>query len=137
MTNTESRLDRIERVLDNLATNQLNEMDARLAQREDLEIFYRTLQQVAENSEAERQQSNRNIATLAGHLDRLTVSVSQLTGKTDQLVEGQQVLQTGLDSLARQVVRLVENAEADRAETRRIWEYLESQRRTQGNGHGG
>ncbi len=130
------RLDRIERVLDTLATNLATEQEARLAQREDLEIFYRTLRQMAENSEAERQQSNRHIATLAGHLDRLTVSVSQLAGKTDQLVEGQQVLQTGLDNLARQVVRLVENAEADRAETRRIWEYLEGQQRSRGNGHG-
>lgn len=91
MTNAEeSRLDRIERVLDALATNLANETDARLALREDIEITYQLARQTAE----------------------------------------------AVDSLSRSVAQLVENADADRTENRRIWEYLESQQRHQGNGHG-
>lgn len=135
MTDPESRLDRIERVLDTLASNQLAERDARLAIREDLEILYQTIRAVADNSEADRQQSNRGVANLAGHLDRLAVGVTQLVAQTEQLAQGQQTLQAGLDNLAGLVVRLAQDAATDRAEIRRIWEYLEGQQRSQGNGH--
>lgn len=111
MTNTESRLDRIERVLDALASNFANEMDARLALREDIEIVYQIAKHSAETA------------------DRTTEAV-------DRMVESQQALQSSVDSLSRSVAQLVENAESDRRETRRIWEYLESQQRHQGNGHG-
>lgn len=47
-----------------------------------------------------------------------------------------QTLLTHGDVVNRNLDRLVELAIADRAETRRIWEYLESQQRNQGNGHG-
>ena len=105
MTNAEeSRLDRIERVLDALATNLGNEREARLAFREDIEITYQIARHSAE--------------------------------AVDRMVESQQALQASVDSLSHSVAQLVENAEADRAETRRIWEYLESQQRHQGNGHG-
>ncbi|MCL1473141.1 hypothetical protein [Argonema antarcticum] len=56
-----NRLDRIERILDTLATNQVNERDARLAMREDLEILYQTVQltdrainELIRNAEADR-----------------------------------------------------------------------------------
>jgi len=85
------RLDRIERILDNLATNQINERESRLALREDLEILYQTVRQSAETT------------------DR---AISQLT--------------TAIEHLA-------ENSQEDRAEIRRIWEYLMAQGK---NGHG-
>ena len=46
------------------------------------------------------------------------------------------VVNRNLDQLTTAMVQLAQNAEVDRAETRRIWEYLESQQRNQGNGHG-
>ncbi|MCL1472665.1 hypothetical protein [Argonema antarcticum] len=54
MTQTpeQQRLDRIERILDNMATNLINERDARLAQREDLEEFYQTVRRWAESTDS-------------------------------------------------------------------------------------
>ncbi|HLO50918.1 MAG TPA: hypothetical protein VK211_21055 [Kamptonema sp.] len=46
------------------------------------------------------------------------------------------VVNRNLDQLTDLVGQLAQNAEVDRAETRRIWEYLQSQQRSQGNGHG-
>lgn len=125
MTNTpeNSRLDRIERILDTLATNQINEREARLAQREDLEILYQTIRLVGEGTDAN------------------TEAISRLTDQMSGLAEAQQRMETSVDQLAALMVRFVETAEADRAairemqaEVQQIWQYLLSQ---QGNGHQG
>jgi hypothetical protein len=46
------------------------------------------------------------------------------------------VVNRNIDQLTTLVGQLTQDAQADRAEFRRIWEYLESQQRHQGNGHG-
>jgi hypothetical protein len=47
----ESRLDRVERMLENLANNQIQEREARVTFREDLESFYQSVRQQAEMSD--------------------------------------------------------------------------------------
>lgn len=88
------------------------------------------------------------IIVLRDEMEGLTRRVSQIADNQQQLQEGQQQMQTAIVSLSNLMaqiakaaevnrVQLAQDSEADRTEIRRIWEYLESQRRTQGNGHGG
>lgn len=61
--------------------------------------------------------------------DRTDAALQTLLSHSD-------VVNRNLDQLTDLVGQLVHDAQVDRAETRRIWEYLESQQRSQGNGHG-
>lgn len=65
-------------------------------------------------------------------LDGLRSLSAQTTNLANQLDR----LGGRVDQLTTLMLQLAQNAETDRAETRRIWEYLESQQRSQGNGHG-
>lgn len=118
---TEQRLDRIERILDTLANNQVAEREARLAFREDLESFYQTVRLSAENTD-------RAIAQLSQRTDTLTERVDQLARN----------LTASVQDLVGMITLLARDAEADRAawqeEIRRIWEYL---LRQSGNGRSG
>ncbi len=51
------RLDRIERMLESLAANQIEEREARVDFREDLEILYQTIRQAGEAAEADREEA--------------------------------------------------------------------------------
>ena len=111
------RLDRIDRALDTLASNQVAEREARLALREDLEILYQAVQ-LSEGS------TDRAISQLTERVDQLTERVNQLT----------QGLTTSVQDLVGMIGQLANDAAQDRAETRRIWEYLLYQ---SGNGSSG
>jgi len=100
------------------------------------------------------------IVVLRDEMEGLTRRVSQIADGQQLLQEGQQQMQTAranLSNLMGQIaeaaevhrVELAQNSSADRAsvreiadsvatlatENQRIWEYLQSQIRTQGNGH--
>lgn len=68
--NSEQRLDRIERILDTLASNQITEREDRLAVREDLEILSQTVQRSVENTDRAISQLTQN----------LNSSIQDLTG---------------------------------------------------------
>jgi len=93
-----------------LASNQIAEREARLSLREDLEILYQTVQ-------------------LSG--DSTNRAVSQLTERVDQLT---QELTASVQDLVGMIGQLANDAATDRAEIRRIWEYLLHQST---NGSGG
>jgi peptidoglycan hydrolase CwlO-like protein len=121
------RLDRIERILDNLATNQINERESRLSLREDLEILYQVVRQSGENTDRAINHLTEQVNNLAEQVNNLAEQVDSLTGRVDNL--------TGA------VEHLVENAQQDReqmrimqAEIEQIWEYLMGQKT---NGYGG
>ncbi|MDB9510599.1 hypothetical protein PN499_05335 [Kamptonema animale CS-326] len=76
------------------------------------------------------------IVVLTDDLNSLARKVDRLAIGQQQLQEGQQQMQLALANLSTVMVQMARNAEVDRAEIRRIWEYLETQQRTQGNGHG-
>lgn len=131
------RLDRIERTLDILASNQVAERESRLSMREDLEILYQTVQLSAENTD-------RGITQLTQRFEQLTSRFDGLVAETgrilNQLAERQTRTEAAVESLAVAVTRLTQNAEADQtrwretqAEIRQIWEYLLSQRRNGGS----
>lgn len=103
----EQRLDRIERSLDVLAGNQVAERESRLQLHDDLELLYQIVQQ-----------TDRSVNSLSGRLDQLTTKVDQLTDNQAQMTQ--------------LFIQSVQRNEQDRAEIRRIWEYLLSQ---QSNGH--
>jgi len=94
------RLDRIERILDNLATNQINERESRLSLREDLEILYQVVRQSGENTD-------RAINHLTEQVDNLTVAVEHLVENAQQDREQMRIMQ---------------------AEIQQIWEYLVGQK---------
>lgn len=93
------QLDRIERVLDNLVTNQINERESRLALREDLEILYQTVRQSTEITD-------RAINQLTAQVDRVTIQVERLSDDARQDREQMRVMQS---------------------EIQQIWQYLLSQ----------
>ncbi|MFB2970802.1 hypothetical protein ACE1CD_17670 [Aerosakkonema sp. BLCC-F183] len=125
MTQTpDNRLDRIERVLDNLVTNQLNERDARLAQREDLEILYQTIQQIGEGVNANREA-----------ISEMREAISEMREAISEMKESEQNMQSAVSNLTVTMLQFAQNAEADRAamrqmqaEIQQIWQYLLSQR---------
>ncbi|OCQ97259.1 hypothetical protein BCD67_00475 [Oscillatoriales cyanobacterium USR001] len=74
---------------------------------------------------------------------RLNRMDSEFADRTATLLDGLLALSqqttaiaNRMDQLTAAVAQLAQNAESDRMEFRRIWEYLESQQRHQGNGHG-
>lgn len=88
------------------------------------------------------------LGTLTEATANNTQAIAQLTQRFDSLVSevqrvlnqsGEQInrLEANAEFLNDAVTRLTQTAIADRTEFRRIWEYLESQQRHQGNGHGG
>jgi len=114
------RLDRIERILDNLATNQINERESRLSLREDLEILYQVVRQSGENTDRAINRLTEQVDNLAEQVDRLTGRVDNLTGAVEHLVENAQQ--------DREQMRIMQ------AEIEQIWEYLMGQKT---NGYGG
>ena len=125
----EQRLDRIERSLEVLAGNQIAERESRLQLHDDLEILYQIVQR-----------TDRSIDLLADRFGEVTDKFNQLTDKFDQLTGRVDQLTTNIDRLTNNQAQLtqlfvqsVQRNEQDRAEIRRIWEYLLSQ---QSNGHG-
>lgn len=102
------RLERIERVLEVLANNQVAERESRLALREDIEILY----QIA-------QQTGGRLDQVAARVDQLTIQVGELSRLMAQSIE--------TANADRAAIRETQ------AETRRIWMYLLGQ---QPNGHG-
>ncbi len=67
-------------------------------------------------------------------VERLAVTVERLTLRLDRLAESQQTTQASVDQLARLMMQFAQNAEADRAEIRRVWDYLNQQ--SNGGGEG-
>jgi uncharacterized protein YceH (UPF0502 family) len=107
------RLDRIERMLDNLATNQINERESRLSLREDLEILYQVVRQSGENTDRAINHLTEQVDNLTGRVDNLTVAVEHLVENAQQDREQMRIMQ---------------------AEIQQIWEYLMGQKT---NGYGG
>lgn len=107
------RLDRIERMLDNLATNQINERESRLSLREDLEILYQVVRQSGENTDRAINHLTEQVDNLTGRVDNLTVAVEHLVENAQQDREQMRIIQ---------------------AEIQQIWEYLMGQKT---NGYGG
>jgi uncharacterized protein YceH (UPF0502 family) len=107
------RLDRIERILDNLATNQINERESRLSLREDLEILYQVVRQSGENTDRAINHLTEQVDNLTGRVDNLTVAVEHLVENAQQDREQMRIIQ---------------------AEIQQIWEYLMGQKT---NGYGG
>lgn len=105
---TESRLDRIEAILGTLT----------------------------ERTAANTQQIEANTQAIAQLTERFGSLVSEVQRVLTQ--SGQQVnrLEANAEFVHDAIVRLTQSAQADRVEFRRIWEYLESQQRNLGNGHG-
>lgn len=108
MTNTESRLDRVEAILASVAEQQ-----------------QATAQLAAQNAQA--------ITQLTQRFDGL---VSEVQRVLNQSGDRQVRTEATVEFLTDAVTRLTQSALADREEFRRIWEYLESQQRSRGNGHG-
>jgi chromosome segregation ATPase len=95
-----TRLDRIERVLEGLLSNQATEREAREALRADLGILTQTVQRSGENT------------------DR---AISQLTERVGQLAQD---LTASVADLVQMMSSLANDAAQDKAEIRRIWQYL-------------
>lgn len=71
-----------------------------------------------------------------GQIRKLTNRLDQLAVKVDQLTESQQTTQGTIDQLSQLLVYSIESSNQDRAEIRRIWEYLLGQQQN-GNGSRG
>ena len=87
------------------------------------------------------------LASVAEQTAANSHAITQLTQRFDGLVSevqrvlnqsGEQInrIEANAEFLNDAITRLTQSAVADRTEFRRIWEYLESQQRHQGNGHG-
>lgn len=75
------RLDRIERILEAIASNQLEERDRRLELREDLEILYQRQQQFQDELEAFRlrqEQTQSQVDITTAQLQTLSAEISIL-----------------------------------------------------------
>lgn len=105
---TESRLDRIEAILAVVADRAASNS-----------------QQIEANTQA--------IARLTQRFDGLVSEVQRVLNQSGEQVNR---LEANAEFVHDAITRLTQTAQADRAEFRRIWEYLESQQRNQGNGHG-
>ncbi|MEG3879304.1 hypothetical protein QT972_18285 [Microcoleus sp. herbarium7] len=119
----EQRLDSIERSLEALAANQVAERDSRLQLHDDLEILYQIVQR-----------TDRSVDLLADRFGEVTDKFNQLTGRVDQLTTKVDRLTDNQIQMTQLFVQSVQRGEQDRAEIRRIWEYLLGQ---QQNGNGG
>jgi CII-binding regulator of phage lambda lysogenization HflD len=131
---SEQRLDRIERVLETLASNQVAERDARLAMREDLELLYQTVRLSGENTDTAIAQLTQRIDRLSEQMELLgentNTAIAHLTERVDLLTED---FRASVQDLVGMIAQLAEDAERERAEIRQIWEYL---LRVSGNGKG-
>jgi methyl-accepting chemotaxis protein len=140
----EQRLDRIERSLDVLASNQIAERESRLQLHDDLEILFQVVQRTDRSVDllADRfgevtdkfVQLTNKFDQLADRFDQLTGRFDQLTGRVDQLTTNVDRLTNNQAQLTQLFVQSVQRNEQDRVEIRRIWEYLLGQ---QQNGNGG
>ncbi len=77
------------------------------------------------------------------NLSSITEKIERLTERVDLMAYGQLQLQNTITDLSGLIMELVRRdmeasrqREEDRAEIRRIWEYLQLQQRNQGNGQG-
>jgi len=105
---TESRLDRIDALLGPIAETTVSNS-----------------QQIEANTRA--------IAQLGQRFDSLVSEVQRILNKSGEQINR---LEANAEFVHDAITRLTQTAVADRTEFRRIWEYLESQQRHQGNGHG-
>ncbi|HIK53809.1 MAG TPA: hypothetical protein IGS37_01290 [Synechococcales cyanobacterium M55_K2018_004] len=90
------RLDRIERMLEALATNQIEERERRLAFREDLELLYQRQQQTQVQLDALSERQDRTQA----QLDALSERQDRTQAQLDALSERQDRTQAQLDALS-------------------------------------
>lgn len=104
---TESRLDRIESLLGTLAETTVSNS-----------------QQIEANTRA--------ITQLGQRFDSLVSEVQRVLNQSGEQINR---LEANAEFVHDAITRLTQTAVADRTEFRRIWEYLESQQRHQGNGH--
>lgn len=111
------RLDRIERALDILASNQVAERESRLSMREDLEILYQTVQLSVQNTDRAITQLTQQFEQLTSRFDGLVIETGRIL---NQLAERQTQTEAAVESLADAVTRLTQNAEADRAVMREM-----------------
>ena len=136
MMTPEQRLDSIERSLEALAGNQVAERESRLQLHDDLEILYQIVQRTDRSVDllADRfGEVTDKFVQLTDKVDQLTGKFDQLTGRVDQLTTNVDRLTNNQAQLTQLFIQSVQRGEQDRAEIRRIWEYLLSQ---QSNGHG-
>lgn len=109
MTQTpDQRLDRIERILDVMATNLINERDARVAMREDVEDFHSTVQRWAETTD--------------NSINRLNESTRETNEAIRRLAENAEADRAAIREM--------------QAEVTQIWQYLLSQRPNGSSSHG-
>ena len=130
------RLDRIERMLESLAANQIEERDRRLELREDIEILFQAQVQSQENWEARQQRMQedweaRQRMTQA-NIDAINAQISTLTAlatadRAQVMADRAAEAQARADFIA-QMVGL-------QTEVRNILRELAEMRRQQGNGN--
>ena len=113
--NTESRLDRIEALLGTLTETTVSNS-----------------QQIQANSQ-QIEANTKAIAQLGQRFDSLISEVQRVLNQSGEQINR---LEANAEFVHDAITRLTQTAVADRTEFRRIWEYLESQQRHQGNGHG-
>ncbi|OCQ91992.1 hypothetical protein BCD67_21490 [Oscillatoriales cyanobacterium USR001] len=94
----------------------------------------------------DRENIEQRVADIEARLDRMNGEFSDRTAilldgllalsqQTTAIANRMDQSTDRMDRLTDMVARLIQNAEADKVEFRRIWEYLESQQRNQRNGH--
>lgn len=115
------RLDRIEQMIENLATNQIGEHDRRLELREDLEILFQLQRQTITNLEALTAQVSA--LTVQSTADRALINADRAQVMADRAAEAQ----AKADFIAQMVGLQIE--------VRNILQELADMRRQQGNGN--
>lgn len=136
------RLDRIERMIESLAANQIEEREQRLALREDIEILFRSQQQSQENWELRQQQAQedweaRHRQTQAA-IEAVTAQISALTAQStaDRAMINADRAQVMADRAAEAQARadFIAQMVGLQTEVRNILRELADMRRQQGNG---
>lgn len=122
MTHSNDEIDQLDQRLERLESEFDEHRDFSTVSMERLERLTRELVEIA-------QLHQRALRVSQDKQDTTEVAIRTLLTHSD-------VVNRNIDQLTELVGQLAHDARADRAETRRIWEYLESQQRNQGNGHG-
>lgn len=117
--------EQIDRQLDALAANQIEERDRRLEFRDELEALFQSIQQ-----------TDRNVAQLGERVNQLTTNVDRLTADVGELRSGIGEMATQMELQFEQTEQDRSQAAIDRAEFRSTVEQLLQVLRQSFNGNG-
>jgi thiamine biosynthesis lipoprotein ApbE len=121
-TEIDQRLEHLESEFAEYRTSNLSRMTRLERLTEELVEIAQLHQRALRMSQQKQGATDAALQALLSHGEIVNRNLDQLTDRVNQLTTA--------------MAQLAQNAEVDRAETRRIWEYLESQQRNLGNGHG-